>query len=161
MDINQKEIIERALEVLKGQPSIGPESKSESKGVVAGITLADVLRVFGGKVIFPTKEDMTKPETCDHCAGSEYAGVIKRAWPDGRWDWGCHACGRSLGGDGVERVAKIKPSAKERAHPLKALEGKRGGVFCRSCHLPMPVSILDGGYDWSCKGCAITWRYRS
>jgi hypothetical protein len=50
----------------------------------------EVLRVF------PSAEVIQLPRRCNHCSDDKRARVVKRTWPDGRWDWMCHRCGREV-----------------------------------------------------------------
>src|SRR5262249_3439347 len=115
------------------------------------ITIADVFQVFPGARIVPADQ----PKTCPDCGDSPHAKIVPCKWPD-REILICHECGRELDGKSV-RVSAIK---RDCVHPLMKLVGKRGGVFCRKCHRPMMVSIVNGGYDWNCEPCGIVWRYR-
>jgi len=78
----------------------------------------DALRIFpGAKVVV-----LNKPLFCNHCDKHlirEYerlyqsapvsdlvallkqrrGGVVRRTWPGGGQDWGCHACGRGIRND--------------------------------------------------------------
>jgi hypothetical protein len=82
------DVVQRALRLIQGGLS-----KTKPKG----ITVADVLRVFpGAKVIPPSIEDLTKPKECEHCAGNQYAKIVKRTWANGKRDWMCHRCGRAI-----------------------------------------------------------------
>ena len=86
--MKQENIIEKALAIL---------NQRREKPKPTGITLVDVLNVFhGSKVILPTIEDLTKPKSCEHCGDSEHARIVKRTWPNGKWDWMCHRCGRAV-----------------------------------------------------------------
>ncbi len=67
-----------------------PDSPVPSDGDVPGVTVADVLRVFPGARVI-----------CRHCDKQKSVPewrrggkIIRRVWPDGRIDWGCHYCGR-------------------------------------------------------------------
>lgn len=43
-------------------------------------------------------EDSKSPHQCHEkqCADSRHAKVVMRTWPDGKWDWMCHRCGRAV-----------------------------------------------------------------
>jgi hypothetical protein len=43
---------------------------------------------------------------------------------------------------------------------LNAIKSKPRPVFCRSCYHAMDLSVVNGGYDWYCMPCGLTWRYR-
>jgi hypothetical protein len=82
------DIVQKALRLIQG---------GLSKVKPKGITVADVLRVFpGAKVIPPSVEDLTKPKECKHCAGNQYAKIVKRTYPSDDWHWMCHRCGRTV-----------------------------------------------------------------
>jgi len=58
-----------------------------------GVTTTDVLRIFGGGRVL-----------CRHCskqkslpAWRKGGKIVRRIWADGRYDWGCHYCGRVAG----------------------------------------------------------------
>ena len=145
--MSEENILKKALAILNRQAAICPEPKK-------GITVADVLEVFEGARIVPAGE----PKSCPHCGDNPHAKIVPCKWPDGKQTLICHACGREWNKE--KFLTRIKIGARLRVHPLKALEGKRGGVFCRGCYRPMSVSIVNGGYDWSCEPCAMVWRYR-
>jgi hypothetical protein len=72
-----------------------------------GITAGDVLRVFPGARI--VRDDKARTirldQRCEHCSNSKelegapgwrrHGKIVKRTWPDGRWDWMCSFCGRA------------------------------------------------------------------
>ena len=137
------------VDLLKARAQLREKSKPKR-----GITIADVFQVFPSARIVPKDE----PRFClqSTCVDNPHAKIVLCKWPDGKQTLVCHACGREFGG----KSGRIMIKEGERIHPLKKLEGGRGGVFCRSCYRPMTVSIVNGGYDWSCEPCAIVWRYR-
>jgi hypothetical protein len=81
-----------------------------------GIPYSEHIQIFGGGRIVAEN----KPLFCLHCnkdLADEYeriyptavpvselaalvrrrkADIVKRTWPDGRWDWMCHSCGREV-----------------------------------------------------------------
>jgi hypothetical protein len=90
----RSEVIERALAIAAGALPAMPKP---------GITAADVLAVFpGAKVHLPTTEDLSKPDKCPHCDKEHIpkwrrgGKVVRRTWPDERWEWCCHFCGREV-----------------------------------------------------------------
>jgi hypothetical protein len=81
-------VVQKALRLIQG---------GLSKPKPKGVTVADALRVFpGAKVIPPLIEDLTKPKSCEHCVGNKHAKIVKRTWANGKWDWMCHRCGRTV-----------------------------------------------------------------
>jgi hypothetical protein len=94
--------------------------------------------------------------SCEYCGDNPHAKIVPCTWPDGRSTLVCHSCGREW----EAKPIRINGTRRAQIHPLKKLEGRRGGVFCRNCYRPMSVSIVNGGYDWHCGECAIVWRYR-
>ena len=170
--LKRSEAIERALAIAAGKVvELRPEKLKPSKP--KGITVADVLAVFpGAKAILPTVEDLTKPHKCEHCNGgskdkkqkgdnNKHARIVKRTWPNGKWDWMCHACGSAAQKTKNKRTPGFQPErvARDDLSVMKALEGKRGGVFCRGCFCPMAFEAVGGGfYGWRCEPCGITWR---
>jgi len=66
----------------------------------AGVTVADVLRVFPGARVVEQPIDEAKPSSCSHCNGERVplwrkAGkIVQRTEPDGTPYWACHYCGR-------------------------------------------------------------------
>jgi len=87
MEEKNKNIIEKALAILNRR-----QEKPKT-----GIALADVLALFpGAKVYPPSIEDLTKPKSCQHCAGNKHARIVKRTWANGKRDCMCHRCGRSI-----------------------------------------------------------------
>jgi hypothetical protein len=114
------------------------------------ITVDDVRQVFG-VIDGPVVE-----RSCKYCGDNPHARIVQSTWPDGRLTLICHSCGREW----EAKPTRVTRTRAVRIHPLKAVEGKRGGVFCCNCYRPMSVSIVNGGYDWHCEKCAIVWRYR-
>jgi hypothetical protein len=57
-------------------------------------------------------------------------------------------------------VACTRPLTRKEIKAIVERQGKRGGVFCRSCYRPMNFSVVNAGYDWHCASCETVWRYR-
>jgi hypothetical protein len=94
---HQRIITEEEAERLRGAAgNINKPTNSKPKG----ITIADVLSVFPGSKIVAVAglpfDDVVegKPKVCKRCGDNKHARIVRRVWPDGRWDWCCHACGR-------------------------------------------------------------------
>lgn len=52
-----------------------------------------------------------------------------------------------------------RPTKKE-LESIREKVGKRGGVFCWRCYLPMQFATINGGYDWYCGHCGLVRHYR-
>jgi hypothetical protein len=82
-----------------------------------GITVADVLRVFGGAWIVEQPIDEPKPSSCSHCDGESTprwrkgGRIVQRTEPDGTRYWACHYCGRRSNSN-IKTAAKKKRITK-------------------------------------------------
>ncbi len=72
-----------------------------------GVTVSDVLRIFGGRVIAENR-----PISCGHCEKKSVpewrrgGKIIRRTRSDGSPVWACHFCGRE---------ARVSPKGRKRA----------------------------------------------
>ena len=89
----------RLLREVEHDEARWPADNVLTRESVPGVSVGDVLRVFGGRVI-----EEHKPLSCRHCNGQKRVPawrrdgkIIWRIWADGRCDWGCHFCGRASG----------------------------------------------------------------
>jgi len=83
-----------------------------------GITIENILHVFGGTVIIEQPAD-PRPSCCLHCDKDSVphwrrgGKIVQFVEPDGNRRWGCNYCGRRCASEKKSRTARNKKRTAE------------------------------------------------
>jgi hypothetical protein len=167
--VNDTEPELRPLKVSPPDPDFKPNKPPEFKRVQIGLSDSEVRDIFSGLGIDPDSraglpdDILVWLKRCDavQAETAKTRETLSQMTEPERWQF------LGLSDGPINWTENENPPVAWAWTPtagdlktVKRLQGKKGGVFCRSCYCPMQISIVNSGYDWYCDGCGIVWRYR-